>query len=571
MKIKIKQHDITDCGAACLASVAAYHKLYLPVIKIRQLAGTDRQGTNAWGLITAAGKIGLEAKGVKATPEALDKIPLPAIAHVIINDRLKHYVVLYKVKGKYLQIMDPASGQLRKADRQSFLNEWSGILILLSPSANFKKGNEKVSNLKRFTSLLLPHRKSILQALAGAGIFTLLGLSTSVYIQKITDYVLLNENVNLLNLLSVLMLVILLFQILTGSMQNVFILKTGQLIDAKLILGYYKHLLKLPQRFFDTIHTGEIISRINDAVKIRAFINDTLITFIVNIFIVFFAFTLMFIYNRKLAAAMLIIIPLHAITYLINNHLNKKRERIIMEQAADLESQLVESIDSIRTLKQLGLEYISGLKTETKFVNLLNSTYKSGLNSLFSQNSTFFINKLFTVILLWFGSILVLKREITPGELMSFYALTEYFTSPVEGLINMNKTFQNASIAADRLFEITDIKCEPDGDIVDSKEINTDNIIFRNVTFSYGMRCTVFENFNLTIENGKITAIIGESGSGKSTIAALLQKLYLPDEGAIYLGNTNLTYFRNEALRKVIGIVPQNNDLFTGTVTENIA
>ena len=119
----------------------------------------------------------------------------------------------------------------------------------------------------------------------GAVIFTILGLSTSIYIQKITDHVLINDNRNLLNLLSIIMIVILLLQIFIGSFQTILVLKTGQLIDARLILGYYKHLLKLPQRFFDTMRTGEIVSRINDAVKIRAFINDTMINFIVNIFI----------------------------------------------------------------------------------------------------------------------------------------------------------------------------------------------------------------------------------------------------------------------------------------------
>jgi len=571
MKIEIKQHDITDCGAACLASVASYHKLYLTVGKIRQLAGTDRQGTNAWGLIKAAEKIGLTAKGVKAQPEALTQIPLPAIAHVITSKKLQHFVVIYKVTRNYLQIMDPACGKLKKVSRESFTNEWTGVLILLSPSANFKTGNEKVPNIRRFLFLLYPHRKIIGQALAGACLFTLLGLSTSVYIQKITDHVLLNENINLLNLMSIIMLVILVFQIFTGTLQTKFILKTGQLIDAKLILGYYKHLLKLPQRFFDTMQTGEIISRINDAVKIRAFINDTLITLVVNMFIVTFAFTLMFVYNRKLALIMLILIPLHLITYLVTNYLNKKRERIIMEQAADVESGLVESIDSVKTVKQLGLEQISNLKIEIQFVKLLHSIYKSGLNSLFARNSTFFTNRLFTIILLWSGSRLVLQREITPGELMSFYALIEYFTGPVEGLINMNKTYQNASIAADRLFEITDIEPEPDGNISDILKIRPGNIRFRNVTFSYGMRTSVFENFNLTFEKGKITAVVGESGSGKTTIAALLQKLYTPDEGAIFLSDANLTYINNETLRRHIGVVPQNPDLFTGSVLENIA
>ncbi|MCK5730941.1 MAG: peptidase domain-containing ABC transporter [Draconibacterium sp.] len=571
MTIKIKQRDITDCGAACLASVAAHHKLKLPISKIRQWAGTDKKGTNAWGVIKAAEKMGMTAKGVKANLEALSEIPTPTIAHIIVKEKLQHYVVIFKVTPNYVEVMDPGTGKLEKKSIELFTKEWTGVLILLSPSGDFVARNEKVSNFKRFRFLLRPHRSIISQALFGAIIFTVLGLSTSIYIQKITDHVLINGNVNLLNLLSLGMIVILLLQIFIGSMQSVFMMKTGQLIDARLILGYYKHLFKLPQRFFDTMRTGEIISRINDAVKIRAFINDTVITFIVNVFIVVFAFVLMFIYSWKLALIMLLVFPLYSVVYIITNKLNKKRERKIMEQAADLESQLVESLNAEKTIKQLGIEEFANIQTETRFVGLLHSAYKSGLNSVFAGNSSMFISRIFTIILLWVGSIFVLRQEITPGELMSFYALIGYFTGPVSGLIGMNKTYQNAIIAADRLFEIMDLEQESDDDLVDAANVPSGDIVFKNISFTYGTRTDVFENFDITFKHGKISAIIGESGSGKTTIAALLQKLYTLNEGAIFIGDTNIKYLSNKSLRQRVGIVPQNLDLFTGRVIDNIA
>lgn len=367
------------------------------------------------------------------------------------------------------------------------------------------------------------------------------------------------------------MIVILLLQLFIGSFQTILVLKTGQLIDARLILGYYKHLLKLPQRFFDTMRTGEIVSRINDAVKIRAFINDTMINFIVNIFIVVFAFSLMFIYNWKLALIMLLVIPLYTGLYFAVNYLNKKRERKVMEQASELESQLVESLNSEKTIKQLGIEEFANIKTETQFIALLHSAYKSGLNSVFSGNSSMFISRIFTIILLWVGSLFVLRQEITPGELMSFYALIGYFTGPVSGLIGMNKTYQNATIAADRLFEIMDLEQEADDELVDATTIETGDIQFKNVSFSYGTRVDVFEGFNVSFNKDEISAIIGESGSGKTTIAALLQKLYPLNNGAIFIGNTNIKYFNNNSLRQLVGIVPQNLDLFNGRVIENIA
>lgn len=572
MSIKIKQHDITDCGAACLASVSAHYDLKIPIARIRQWAGTDKKGTNAWGLIKAAEKLGFSVKGVKGELAAMNEVPLPAIAHVVVKKVLQHYVVVYKFTKNYVEIMDPGDGLMHRKTHAEFAEEWTGVLILLSPNQEFTARNEKVPVMARFRYLLYPHRKILVQALVGAIVYTVLGLSTSIYIQKITDFVLPDGNRNLLNLLSIGMVIILVLQIVIGSLQTVFILKTGQLIDARLILGYYKHLLQLTQRFFDTMRTGEIISRINDAVKIRAFINDTMISILVNLFIVVFSFVLMFIYSMKLALIMAIVIPLYALLYWITNQLNKKRERKIMESAAELETQLVESLNAIKTIKQLNLEEFNNLKTETRFMRLLDSTYKSGLNGIFTGNASQLITRAFTIVLLWAGSYLVIEQAITPGELMSFYALIGYFTGPVSSLIGMNKTIQNAKIAADRLFEIMDL--ERDDEIEHTVELNSNllgNIAFRNVSFSYGTRTDVFEDFNLVLKQGQLTAIIGESGSGKSTIAALIQGIYPLNKGQILIGDVNIRYASPESLRRLVGIVPQNLELFAGSVIENIA
>jgi ATP-binding cassette, subfamily C, bacteriocin exporter len=571
MSVKVKQRDITDCGAACLASVASHYKLKLPVARIRQMAGTDKKGTNLLGMIKAAEKIGFTAKGVKGGTEALPKIPLPAIAHVIVNKVLHHYIVIYKVSDAGVEYMDPGDGQMHKRSIEEFGEMWTGVLMLLVPGESFTTGSEKVSNISRFLFLLKPHKSILTQALIGAIVYTLLGLSTSIYIQKITDYVLVGGNTNLLNLLSVAMIALLLFQIFIGVSKTILMLRTGQKIDAQLILGYYKHLLKLPQRFFDTMRVGEIISRINDAVKIRAFINDTAVSLIVNIFIVSFSFGLMFVYSWKLALIMAIIMPLYVVVYAITNKLNKKRERKMMEQAAELESQLVESLNSVKTIKQFGLEEYANIKTEMRFITLLKTVYRSGINSVFSSNSSEFLNRIFTIILLWVGSYYVINQSITPGELLSFYAILGYLTGPAAGLIGMNKTIQNALIAADRLFEIMDLERESDENKIELRKEFLGDIRFENVSFSYGTRVEVFKDFNLNIPKGKMTAIIGESGSGKTTLAGLLLKLYPLNNGAIYIGDHNIDYFTNSSMRGVISSVPQKLDLFAGNIIENIA
>ena len=544
----------------------------MPVSRIRQYAGTDKRGTNVLGLIEASERLGFQAKGAKGPIESLAKIPLPAIAHLVLKNQFQHFVVIYKVTKKYVTIMDPGDGNIYKKKIADFAKEWSGVILLLLPDEGFTARNEKVSNSIRFWQLIKPHTGIMIQALIGAIVYTILGLSSSIYMQKIVDFVLVDGNIRLLNLLSVGMIIILLFQVFIGTFKSILGLQTGQHIDAKLILGYYKHLLKLPQRFFDTMRVGEIVSRVNDAVKIRVFINDVALSIIVNMLIVIFSIGLMFLYYWKLALIMLAIIPVYLILYWINNRVNKKWQRRLMENSAELETQLVESLNAAGTIKRFGLEEYANIKTENRFIVLLQSIYKSSIKGLYLGASSDFITRLFTIFILWAGSYFVISRELTPGELLSFYALVGYFTGPAGSLLGANKSIQDALIAADRLFEIIDLETESTNE--NKVELTTEligNIVFHNVHFRYGTRVTVFEGLNISILKNNITAIVGESGSGKSTLLSLLQNLYPLQEGNISIGGIDLQYISNRSLRQVVSVVPQNIDLFAGTIIENIA
>ena len=568
--INIKQQDLSDCGAACLSAISSHYNLHIPIAKIRQYASTNKKGTNVLGMVEAAQKLGFEAKGVKGTLDSLTKIPLPAIAHVIIKD-LHHFVVIIEIRKNTIIIMDPADGKTHKKTLNEFKEIWKGVLILLIPNENFKEKNEKVSTYKRFWFLLKPHKLILIQSLFGGLIYTLLGFSTSIYIQKLTDFVLIDVNTNLLNLLSVIMLILLFLQLTIGAYKDVFLIKTGQLIDSRLILGYYKHLLKLPQQFFDTMRVGEIISRVNDAVKIRLFINTVSLNLMVNIMVIVFSFIIMFFYYWKLALIMFTIIPVYIVLYVIINKLNKNTERKIMENAAELESQLVESIKSMGTIKRFSTEEFVNIKTETRFLKLLRIGYKSALNSIFSQSSTTTLAQLFIIILLWTGSYFVIDNEITPGELLSFYAIIGYFVNPIASLINSNKEIQNALIASDRLFDIMDLELDnSESKIILKKEMLGD-VKFKKVDFCYGSNADVFKDFSLNIPIGKITAIIGESGSGKSSLLSLLQNLYPIQSGKIFIGDIDITNIESHSLKELVAVVPQKIDLFSGTILDNIA
>ncbi len=570
--IQIKQRDVSDCGAACLASVAAYFGLKIPISRIRQYAGTNKQGTSLYGLITAAEQLNFQSKAVKTTGIDLNNIPLPTIFHLVLENGIQHFVVVYRVRKNNVRFMDPSSGQLINQPIPSFQNSWRGVIILLAPSDKFQKRNERKSLIIHLRQLILPHRNMLFRALLAAMVYTMLGLSASIYIRKIIDYVLPDLNIGLLNILSLGMILLLCFQVFIGYFKSLIILKMGQQIDRWLILSYYRHLLELPQKFFDNMRVGEIISRVNDALRIRFFINDVALGLVIHGFTIVFSMTAMFIYNRKLTLIMLLAIPVYGLIYFISNRSHAKWQREIMETGATMENHLVETIQGVSTIRRFAAEEYFNLKTENRFMFLMKTIFTSSHHGLILSGVSEWITSFLNILILWTGSYLVIDRILSPGELLSFYTLTVFFTTPLQALIGANKPMQDAMIAADRLFEIIDLEsekeitelqipdCFPEGDLV-----------FDNVLFSYSPGIPVFSGLQLRFHQNHITAVVGDSGCGKSTLLSLIQKIYQPNGGKIFIAEINIQYISKAVLSEKIAAVPQHIDLFHGTIISNIA
>jgi ATP-binding cassette subfamily B protein len=544
--------------------------LRLPIARVRQLSHTDMRGTTALGLVHAAARLGFQAKGVRATANALAALPLPAIAHIVRRSG-QHWVVLARVGAKRVEIMDPASGEQRRVPRAAFEREWSGVLVLLAPTKSFIGGDGRTSVVRRFVSLVAPHRGVIAMALIGAIVHTALGLTTTVYVQQLVDHVLVNENRNLLNLMSVTLIALILVQTIVGGMKGLLVLHTGQRIDVALILGYYRHLLGLPQRFFDTMRVGEITSRIGDAVKIRGLINDLALELVVSTLVITLSLALLFLYSATLGALVAGVIPLYAAIWAVANARNRRASRDLMERAAELQSQLVESISIIGTIKRFGLEPEMELRTEVRFVRLLRAVFRSARTSLVTVTATAMVSRLAVVVLLWMGSVLVMERRLTPGELMSSYALLGYLTGPVLTLIGANRTVQDALIAADRLFEIMDLERDRVAAQATITTARGGDVELEHVTFRYGARAPALRDVTLRFQRGAITAVVGESGSGKSTIAALVQRVYAAEEGRVRIGGIDVRHLSDDSMRALVCAVPQRIDLLAGSVLENIA
>ncbi len=467
--------------------------------------------------------------------------------------------------------MDPALGRVEKWPLDKFRGEWTGVLVLLAPGLEFQPGSRTKSAFSRVCELLIPQRGVLLQAFIGAVLATVLSLSTSIYVQKIVDNVIVDGNRNLLTLLGVSMLVVLVFRLVLGWFQSRLMLRTAQQIDSAIILGYYRHLLRLPQPFFDTMRVGEIISRVSDAVKIRNFLNGTFLSLLLQPLILVFALAAMFFYSWKLALLSLALLPLNLLVYFAADWLNKKYQRLMMERGADFDAQLVESLNAQPVIRAFRLEGHMGLRTESRLVRLLRPVWDAANSGLLVGSLASFITQAYMVGLLWIGASQVLQASLTAGELMSCYTLAGYLTGPITSPIGMNAAIRETLIATERLYEIIDLECEQDTGTVELAPETLGDIRLEGVTFKYPGRLPVLQNLTLTIPAAKITALVGESGCGKSTLLALLRRLYVPDAGKIFIGETDIQYASLASLRKRVAIVPQQTQLLSGTVLENLA
>lgn len=579
----VKQHDMTDCGAACLATISKQYGFKTSITKIREVAGTDRQGTNAYGVIKAAERLGFSAKGVKGDRDALfSKFPLPCIAHVIVDGALLHYVVIHKITPKQIILADPGKG-IVKLTPEEFLGtgtvsgkppayQWSGILILLVPGQTFEKGDETKGLFERFFFLLIPQRRLLLHIFVASLLITAMGILGSFYFKVLLDDILSAGLVKTLHILSVGVILLNLFKVVLSAFRSHLMLYLSQKLDIALLLGYYRHVLKLPMNFFGTRKVGEIISRFNDASKVRDAISGATLTIMIDTLMAVAGGVILYTQNAYMFGVTAIVIVLYFIIVLSFNKWYKKLNQAQMEDNAQLTSYMVESLNGIQTVKAYNAERKVELETEKKFIKLLKSVFKLSWVSNLQGSLVGFTELTGGIVILWVGAYQVIKGNISIGQLIAFNSLLAYFLDPVKNLINLQPQMQTAVVAADRLGEILDLEAErTEGE---NKKINPadlkGDIQFNNVTFRYGTRKSVLEGINIHIRQGERIALVGESGSGKTTLSKLLLNLYSVESGEVLVKDYNIKDIQLEALRERIAYIPQETFLFSGSIMDNL-
>ncbi|MFZ4202154.1 peptidase domain-containing ABC transporter [Lysinibacillus sp. NPDC056220] len=569
----VKQHDQKDCGIACLSTISKQYGLKIPISKLREVAGTDKQGTNVLGLIKAAEELGFTAKAVKGDAKALfQEFPLPAIAHCVIDGKLLHYVVIHKITQKEVIIADPAKG-IVKYTPEEFLQIWTGVLVLLVPSIKFERGDETQGLFARFVHLLKPQKWLFFQIFICSILYTLLGIAGAFYFQLLIDDILVFNLEKSLHIISLGVLLLYTFQIILDAFRNYLLLHISQKFDISLILNYYSHVINLPMNFFSTRKVGEIISRIMDASKVREALSGATLTIVLDTMMVIVGAVILYTQSAFLFGITLVMVPVYILIVWLFKKTYENINRREMEENAQLNAYLVESLNGVETIKAYNAEKATKDELEKRFIKFLKSIFKHGLIDNYQNSLKNYLGLVSGTVILWVGSYQVLRGNMTAGQLIAFNALLAYFLTPLQNLVNLQPMLQSAIVASQRLGEILDLETEEEkhkGKRMVPQHLKGD-IDIRNVDFRYGTRSLILKDMNLSIGQGEKVAFVGESGSGKTTLAKLLLNFYQPEKGEILINGNNIQDLDFHKLREKIAYVSQESFFFSGTIEENLS
>lgn len=570
----VKQHDATDCAAACLAMVCLYYKKETTITKLRDMMGTDLKGTNLLGLSNCAGQLGFTAQAVRVDRESLkSKFTLPAIANVITKEGLAHFVVIFKITERYVVLGDPARDLLRM-EIDEFYENFTGALLLLLPNQEFAEGRMRGKKIfERYLRLLFPQKKLFLYGILASFLITVLGILSSLFNNIIYDEVLPYRQENVLKMVMLVFLGVALTQITVSFIREWMMLHLSLKIDIPLMLGYFEHIYHLPMKFFSTRKTGDITTRFSDAFTIKNVFTNIALTLMMDVGMAIVTGLILLQMNLKLFVILLFMTLISILLVFIFRQPYKKINEEQMQQSSVLNSQIIEGLRAVETIKGNANEDAELGNIEREYIRSLRIGYKESMISNIQRTISAVISQVGNLVLMYLGIMQVIRGDITLGSMMAFTTLAGYFASPVSRLVGLQLTIQEANISMKRLAEILDYEREQEnslkGDYQKIEKISGD-IEFHNVTFRYGNQKPVLSNISFCIPEGKKVALVGASGSGKSTIAKLLLKYYELEEGEITIDGVDIQEVGNEELRKAISYVPQNIELFSKSIYDNI-
>ena len=577
----IKQLDEKDCGAACLSMILEFYERKFSLASIKEDIKVDQYGANIYGLLDGAKKHGLKGTAYSGESNALweameqNEVIFPAIIRIVNRFGFEHYIVVTGMKKGKLFVCDPGEGNY-KLSKEMFEKCYLGQIVIFEKTEDFLPENKKQVSLFKFTNIILRQKK----LLAVIGVLSLLitaiaFLGTLLFqyliddvLTTLSDYNTMENTIETLAVLITALSVLYLFKLIIQILRGKLLVNMSKNIHLPLMLGYYDYVTELPMNFFDTRKTGEIMSRFNDASKIREAISGVTLTLMIDVSLVVICGIIL---HKKSPVLFMVAFGIFLIYVLISIFYMKpldKFNRDVMEQDAQFNSYLKETIDGMETVKISQAESNVKSKVHELFIKFLNRNINGNMMALSKDALIDFTTSVGTLLLLWIGAIEVINGKMTIGSLVTFYLLLNYFLEPIQNLVGIQDSLQTALVAADRLNDVLELKPEKSGHF----ELNTsiETIDFKNISFRYGNRDLIIKDLSFSIKKGDKIAFVGESGCGKSTITKLLTGLYKPESGSIQINQKNIEAYSIKSLRTNIAYVPQTIFLFSDTIKNNL-
>lgn len=554
-------------GLVCLQIAAQIRNMRIDVRALSRshAIGPGEIETNK--LIRIARDVGLKAS-LKRLPLArlLTKYPLPIIFQ---NNEKRFGLVLsfdkHKERGLALLPGETKPQELSLLELKALCN---GVFIvigqaLLSEEARFGFG--------WFFAEIVRHKNAVLQVMLASFFVQIFGLVTPLFTQVILDKVIVHRTLTTLDVMAVGFLLVSVFEFALNMVRNYIFVHAANKIDAKLGAKLFRHLLRLPFAYFENRKVGNIVARVRELDTIREFITNKSVTLIIDLLFSFVFVIMMVIYSPMLTAIVLVSVALVGTIYVIVTPELRARLQNKFNMAAESSSYLVECVTGVQTVKSLAIEGAVQNKWETALGNYLKASFKLSNMGNVAGALCSLIQRAMTISVLYFGVRLVIENKLTIGQLIAFQMFAGQFSQPVLRLVNLWNDFQQALLSVDRLGDILHHPME----VQSSKSITLPSvggaIQLKGVSFSYAPgRPKVLDDITLEIPAGTSIGIVGRSGSGKSTVAKLIQRLYLPTDGAIFIDNIDTRHMDPLWLRSNIGVVPQESFLFNSSVRDNI-
>lgn len=569
-----QQVDMRDCGVAALAMVFGYYGSYYSLASLREKAKTTADGTTALGLVKVAEELGFETRAFRAdrTLFDLEGVTYPLIVHAIKDGRLPHYYVVYKKDKKYLYIADPdPKVKMTKLTIEEFEKEWTGIVIALAPTPAYQPSKEKKNGLLDFVPLLFKQRQLVLHIVLATLLVTLINIVGSYYLQSIIDTYVPDQIKQTLSVISLGLIVVYILQQVLTYAQDYLLLVLGQRLSIDVILSYIKHVFQLPMSFFATRRTGEVVSRFTDANRIIDALASTLLSIFLDLSIVLILSVVLFSQNAHLFFLTILLLPIYAVIIFAFMKPFERLNNETMEANSVLSSSIIEDINGIETIKSLTSERSRYQKIDTEFVDYLKKSFAMSKAESLQKGLKHLAQLILNVLVLWMGAHLVMKQELSLGQLITYNTLLVYFTGPLENLINLQTKLQAARVANTRLNEVYLIDSEfAEKKPLQERETLDGDLVFEGVDYKYGSGANVLTDINLRIKKGSKVSFVGISGSGKTTLAKMMVNFYQPNKGTIRLGGTDIQQVDKTLLRQQINYLPQQPYVFNGTILENL-